>query len=72
MAVSKSHVIKISQPDELTLLPIRSDECRKSRERAHLANTGEFNCPISDMPDIRQSQRSAKIAIAAPSTPGDF
>ena len=32
--------------------------------------------PISDMPDIgdfiRRSQRSAKIAIAAPGTPGDF
>ena len=35
---------KIAQPDGLTLLAIRSDEGRKSRERAHLANAGEFNC----------------------------
>ena len=33
----------IAQPDELTLLAIRSDERRKSRERAQLANAGEFN-----------------------------
>ena len=43
---------KIAQPDWLTLLAIRSDECRKSRERAHEANAGEFNrryltCQIS-------------------------
>ena len=29
---------KIAQPDGLTLLAIRSDVRRKSRERAHLAN----------------------------------
>ena len=46
MAVSKSHCDKIVQPDGLTLLAIRSDERRKSRERAHLANAGEFNRDI--------------------------
>ena len=35
---------KIAQPDGLALLAIRSNERRKSRERAHLANAGEFNC----------------------------
>ena len=29
---------KIAQPDWLTLVAIRSDERKKSRERAHLAN----------------------------------
>ena len=43
VAVSKSHCDKNAQPDGLTLLAIRSDERRKSRERAHLANAGEFN-----------------------------
>ena len=43
MAVSKSHCDKITQPDGLTSLAIRSDERRKSRERAHLANAGEVN-----------------------------
>ena len=43
---------KIPQPDWLTLLEIRSDERRKPRERAHLANAGKFNrryltCQIS-------------------------
>ena len=43
---------KIAQPDWLTLVAIRSDERKKSRERAHLANAGEFNrryltCQIS-------------------------
>ena len=37
---------KITQPNWLTLLAIRSDECRKSRERAHLANAGEFIADI--------------------------
>ena len=37
VAVSKSRD-KIAQPDGLTSLAIHSDECRKSRERAHLAN----------------------------------
>ena len=34
---------KIAQPDGLALLAIRSNDRRKSRERAHLANTGEFS-----------------------------
>ena len=34
---------KIAQPDGFALLAIRSNERRKSRERAHLANAGEFN-----------------------------
>ena len=34
---------KIAQPDWLTLVSIRSDERKKVRERAHLANAGEFN-----------------------------
>ena len=64
---------KIAQPDGLTLLAIRSDERRKSREQAHLANAGEFNrryltCQRSailyaDCSDFRRSRRSAyKIA----------
>ena len=40
--ILKSHV-KIAHPDYLTLLAIRSDERRKSRERAHLANADKFN-----------------------------
>ena len=50
VAVSKSHCDKIAQPDGLTVLAIRSGERRKSRERAHLANVGEFKylaCQIS-------------------------
>ena len=43
MAVSKSHCDRIAQPDGLALLAIRSDERRKSRERAQLANASEFN-----------------------------
>ena len=31
---------KIAQPDGLALLAIRSNERRKSRKRAHLANAG--------------------------------
>ena len=61
VAVLKIHVIKSpTEPDGLTLLAIRSNDPRKSRERAHLANAGDF------------IHRSAKIAIAAPGTPGDF
>ena len=66
MAVSKSHCDKIAQTDGLTLLEICSDEPKKSRERAHLANAGEFNrryltCQISailcaDRGDRRKSQ----------------
>ena len=34
---------KIAQPDWLTLVPIRSDGCKKSRKRAYLVNAGKFN-----------------------------
>ena len=57
---------KIAIPDWLTLVAIRSDERKISRERAHLANAGEFNrgyltCQISailyaDRGDRRKSQ----------------
>ena len=43
VAVLKIHVIKIAQPDGLTLLAIRSNDRRNSRKRAHLVNAGEFN-----------------------------
>ena len=43
MPVSNSCCDKIAQPDRLTLLAIRSDERRKSLERAHLTNAGKFN-----------------------------
>ena len=68
---------KIAQPDGLTLLAIRSDERRKSRERAHLVNAGEFNrryltCQISailyaNRGDRRKSQslHGAHLAIFA-------
>ena len=36
---------KIIQPDCLTLVAIHSDERKKPREWAHLANAGEFNRP---------------------------
>ena len=50
VAVLKTHVIK--SLNGLALLAIRSNKRRKSRERAHLANAGEFNrryltCQIS-------------------------
>ena len=58
----------------LALLAIRSNKRRKSRERAHLANAGEFNrryltCQISailyaDRGDRRKSQ-SLHLAIFA-------
>ena len=57
---------KIAQPDWLTLVAIRSDERKKSQERAHLANAREFNrryltCQISailyaDCGDRQKSQ----------------
>ena len=74
VAVSKSHCDKIAQPHGLTLLAIRSDERRKSRERAHLANAGEFNrryltCQISailyaDRGDRRKSQSPHRAHLA--------
>ena len=63
MAVSKSHCDKIAQPDGLALLAIRSDERRKSRERAHLANAREFTefyrryVTVPDIGDIRYADR---------------
>ena len=39
----KNSCDKIAQPDRLILLAIRSNDRRKSRERAHLANAGVFN-----------------------------
>ena len=79
VAVLKTHLIsdKIAQPDGLALLASRSNKRRKSRERAHLANAGEFNrryltCQISVGDFIRRSRRSAKIEIVAAGTPGDF
>ena len=56
----------IAQPDWLNLLAIRSNKRRKSLERSHLANAGEFNRRYLTC------QISAKIEIAAPVTPGDF
>ena len=68
---------KIAQPDGLVFLAIRSNDSRKSRERAHLANAGEFNrryltCQISailyaDRGDRRKSQslHRAHLAIFA-------
>ena len=77
VAVLKTHVIKSSNLMGLALLAIRSNKRRKSRERAHLANTGEFNrrymtCQISailyaDRGDrrISQSLQRAHLAIFA-------
>ena len=62
----KNSCDEIAQPDGLTLLAICSNDSRKSRERVHLANAGEFNRRYL------ASRRSAKIAIAPPGTPGDF
>ena len=68
---------KIAQPDGLALLAIRSNDRRKSRERANLANVGEFNrryltCQISaifyaDRGDRQKSQslHRAHLAICA-------
>ena len=65
---------KISQPDGLALMAIRSNKRRKSRERAHLANAGEFNrryrtCQISailyaDRSDRRKSQSLHRTHLA--------
>ena len=65
---------KIAQPDGLALLAIRSNKRRKLRERAHLANAGEFNrqyltCQISailyaDRRDRRKSPGVPGAAIA--------
>ena len=76
VAVLNRSCDKIANPDGLALLAIRSNDRRKSRERAHLANACKFNRRYLTCPDIGdficRSRRSAKIAIAAPGTPGDF
>ena len=64
---------KIAQPDGLALLAIRSNKRRKSRERANLANAGEFNrryltCQISgilyaDRGDRRIKSPSVSLAL---------
>ena len=65
---------KIAQPDGLALLAIRSNDRRKSWERAHLANAGEFNrpyltCQISailyaDRGDRQKSQSPHRAHLA--------
>ena len=62
---------KIAQPDGLTLLAIRSDERRKSRERAHVGNAGEFNCryltcQISAILNSDRSDRRMKSPSVSP------
>ena len=81
VAVSKSHCDKIAQPDGLTLLAIRSDERRKSRECAHLSNAGKFNhryltCQISailyaDRGDRRKSQSRYRAHLSIFADRGD-
>ena len=56
---------KIAQPVGLALLAIRSNKRRKSRERAHLADAGEFNrryliCQISAILYADRGDRSIK------------
>ena len=73
---------KIAQPDGLALLAIRSNKRRKSRERAHLANAGEFNrryltCQISailysDRGDRRKSQSLHQAHLAIFADRGDW
>ena len=69
---------KIAQPDGLALLAIRSNDRRKSRERAHLANAGEFNrryltCQISAIlyDDRRKSQSLHRAHLAIFADRGD-
>ena len=73
VAVLKTRCDKIAQPDELALLAIRSNKRRKSRERAQLANAGEFNrryltCQVSailyaDRGDRRVKSLSVSLAL---------
>ena len=44
MAVLKSHVVKSPNLMGLASLAIHSNDGRKSRQRAHLVNAGEFDC----------------------------
>ena len=70
---SENSCDKIAQPDGLALLAIRSNKRRKSQERAHLANVGEFNrryltCQISailyaDRGDRRIRSPSVSLAF---------
>ena len=73
---------EIAQPDGLALLPIRSNDRKKSRERrAHLTNAGEFNrryltCQISailyaDRGDRRKSQSLHRAHLAIFADRGD-
>ena len=72
---------KIAQPDGLALLAIRSNDLRKSRERAHLENTGKFDrrhltCQISailyaDRGDRRKSQSLHRAHLAILADHGD-
>ena len=72
---------KIAQPDGLALIAIRSNDRRKSRERAHLANAGKFNrryltCQISailyaDRGDRRKSQSLHRAHLAIFADRGD-
>ena len=64
---------KIAQPDWLTLVAIRSDERKRDyeRERAHLANAGEFNrryltCQISAILYADQDDRRIKSPGVSP------
>ena len=72
---------KIAQPDELALLAISSNDLRKSQERAHLTNAGEFNrqyltCQISAIlnayrGDRRKSQSLHRVHLAIFADRGD-
>ena len=72
---------EIAQPDGLTLPAIGSDERRKTRERAHLKNAGEFTrryvtCQISailyaDRGDRRKSQLLHRAHLAFFADRGD-
>ena len=75
VAVLKTHVIK--SPNLMGWLYWRFAAINvENRGIGHAWRMPVNLSPISDMPDIgdfiRRSQRSAKIAIAAPDTPGDF
>ena len=70
--------VKIAQPDGLALLAIRSNKRRKSRERVHLANAGEFNrryltCQILAIlyADRRKSQSLHRAHLAIFADRGD-
>ena len=70
MAVLKSRD-KIAQPDGLALLAIRSNDRRKSREQAHLANAGKFNrryltCHISAILYADRGDRRIKWPSVSP------